>query len=189
MIINIGITGASGSIYAKLLIDRLCNYCEVTKVRVICTANGKEVAQYELGDDWLPSNSKIEVVSNSDFYCSLASGSGGDDAMVILPCSAGMLSRIATGHSSSLISRGADVMLKERKKLIVVLREAPFNLIHIDNMRQLTLAGGIVFCASPSFYNHPKTIEELCFSTVDTILRHLGLSTENRWGNNNLNNK
>ncbi len=181
MTINIAITGASGAIYAKQLIERLCNDKAVTRVRVIITTNGEEVAGSELGDDWMPSHPKIETTESNNYYVSIASGSGGDDAMVIVPCSVGMLSRVANGTSNCLISRGADVMLKERKRLIVVVRENPLNLIHIENMRTLTLAGATVMMAAPSFYSNPTTIEELCATTVDVILRNLGLSSGTKW--------
>ncbi len=181
MHINVAITGASGSIYAKLLIEKLVECSDVSGVRVIYSDNGNDVASYELGDSWLPDNPKIEIIKNSNFYVSLASGSGQDEALVIVPCSVGMLSRVANGTSNCLISRGADVMLKERKKLIVVVRENPLNLIHIENMRTLTLAGGVVMVASPSFYSHPNDINELCSTTVDVIMRHLGLDVKGGW--------
>ncbi len=181
MLVNIAITGASGAIYAKLLIERLTACENVESIRVIFSNNGYEVANSELGADWLLKSDKITVVENSNFYVSLASGSGDDDAMVIVPCSAGMLGRIASGISNDLISRGADVMLKERKKLIVLFRENPLNLIHIDNMRTITLAGGIVMVAAPSFYSMPSTIEDMCGTTVDVVMRHLGLEYNYHW--------
>ena len=189
MRINIAITGATGSIYARLLAQRLLETDNVEFVRLIFTTNGMEVTIYEEGDMWINElknkyPEKVELVSNSDYYCSLASGSGNDDALVIAPCSMGMLSRVANGISDDLISRGADVMLKERRKLIMLLRESPFNLIHIQNMATLTTAGAIIVPASPSFYSKPQTIEELCNTTVDIIIRQLGIKAQNvyNWG-------
>lgn len=181
MKINVAITGASGSIYARLLVERLLSVSEIELIRVVFTKNGREVMEFEEGADSMPQNSKIQYVSNDDYYCSLASGSGGDDALVIVPCSVGMMSRIACGISDDLVSRGADVMLKERRKLILVVRETPLNLIHLQNMVTLTSAGAIVLPASPSFYSKPQSIEELCRTTVEVILRQLGITAKEQW--------
>jgi flavin prenyltransferase len=103
--------------------------------------------------------------------------------MIIIPCSMGTLGRIASGVSGDLMTRSADVMLKERKKLILVTRETPYNLIHLNNMKLLTEAGAIIFPASPSFYSKPDTIEALVMTVVDRVLRLAGLQTEGyRWG-------
>ena len=189
MRINIAITGASGSIYARLLAQRLLEIGEVEFIRLIFTTNGMDVTIFEEGDEWIEELKskyleKLEVVQNSNFYCSLASGSGSDDALIIAPCSMGMLSRVANGISDDLISRGADVMLKERRKLILLVRESPFNLIHIQNMTTLTTAGAIIIPASPSFYSKPQTIEDLCNTTVDIMIRQLGIKGSNiySWG-------
>lgn len=181
MKINVAITGASGSIYARLLMERLLTIPQVELIRVVLTKNGREVMEFEEGPTAIPQSSKVVIVSNDDYYSSLASGSGGDDALVIVPCSVGMMSRIACGISDDLISRGADVMLKERRKLILVVRETPLNLIHLQNMVTLTTAGAIVLPASPSFYTRPKTIEELCRTTVEVIIRQLGLTVKEQW--------
>lgn len=181
MFVSVAVTGASGAIYARLLLDKLCQSDKVDAVRLIFTRNGREVADFEEGLDKFPSHSKLTIVENDDFYASIASGSGGDDALVIIPCSMGMMSRIATGHSSDLISRGADVMLKERGKLILVVRENPFNLIHLRNMTTLTECGAVIMSCSPSFYSKPQTIEELALTTVDVVLRHLGINKEAKW--------
>lgn len=181
MFVSVAVTGASGAIYARLLLEQLCLSDKVDAVRLIFTRNGRDVADFEEGLDNFPTHEKLSIASNDDFYTSIASGSGGDDALVIIPCSVGMMSRIATGHSSDLISRGADVMLKERAKLIMVIRENPFNLIHLRNMVTLTEAGAIIMTCSPSFYTKPKSIEELAMTTVNIVMRHLGLSKEVKW--------
>ena len=181
--ITVAVSGASGSIYARLLVQCLMA-SDAADVTMIFTANGKEVMEQEEGVAWLePYRDRLRVVGNRDFGCSVASGSGRDEAMVVVPCSVGMLSRIATGQSDDLISRGADVMLKERRRLILVVRETPLNLIHLRNMVQLTEAGGIVLPAAPSFYRVPQHIEELCMSVVGRVLSLLGIgSGEAGWG-------
>ena len=189
MRINIAITGASGSIYARLLAQRLIKIESIEFIRLIFTTNGMDVTIHEEGDEWIEElkskySHKLEIISNDNYYCSLASGSGNDDALVLAPCSMGMLSRVANGISDDLISRGADVMLKERRKLILLLREAPFNSIHIQNMATLTSAGAIIIPASPSFYSKPKSIEDLCNTTIDIVIRQLGIKSESSysWG-------
>ena len=181
--ITVAVSGASGSIYARLLVQHLM-VSDAVEVTLIFSTNGREVTEQEEGLAWLePFRDRIRVVGNRDFGCSVASGSGHDEAMVVVPCSVGMLSRIATGQSDDLISRGADVMLKERRTLILVVRETPLNLIHLRNMVQLTEAGGIVLPAAPSFYGAPRHIEELCMSVVNRILRLLGIeSGQTGWG-------
>jgi 4-hydroxy-3-polyprenylbenzoate decarboxylase len=112
-----------------------------------------------------------------------ASGSGQFDTMMIVPCSMGTLGRIATGISNDLITRAADVILKERRKLICVVRETPYNLIHIKNMEAVTLAGGIICPATPSFYSKPASIEEVAATVIDRIIDLAGLKQETyRWG-------
>lgn len=181
--IIIGITGASGAIYGKLLLERLHGLEEqVETCGVIFSENAKSVWQFELGyfdETAIP----FKTYRPDDFYAPMASGSAGYDVMVIIPCSMGTLGRIATGVSTDLMTRAADVMLKERKKLILVTRETPYNLIHLNNMKLLTEAGAIIFPASPSFYSKPDTIEALVMTVVDRVLRLAGLQTEGyRWG-------
>ena len=121
--------------------------------------------------------------SQQDFNAPFASGSGQYDTMIIIPCSMGTLGRIASGISNDLISRAADVILKERRKLICVLRDTPYNLIHIRNMETITLAGGIICPATPSFYSKPTTIEEVAATVVDRVIDLAGLQNESyRWG-------
>lgn len=181
MKINIAVTGASGAIYARLLVERLVICDAVEHIRIIFSRNGLDVMSFEEGENAIPKSEKIEYISNDDYYCSVASGSGGDDAMVIVPCSVGMMSRVACGVSNDLISRGADVMLKERKKLLLVVRESPLNLIHLQNMVTLTSAGAIIIPASPSFYSKPQSIVDLCQTTVDVIVRQLGITSKEGW--------
>ena len=122
--------------------------------------------------------------TTTDFSAPFASGSGQYDTMIIIPCSMGTLGRIATGISSDLITRAADVVLKERRKLICVVRDTPYNLIHIRNMETVTLAGGIICPATPSFYSKPKTIEAVASTVTDRVLDLAGFSINTyRWGN------
>lgn len=129
------------------------------------------------------SKALFKVYDNGDFFAPFASGSSKYDTMIICPASMGMLGRIANGISDDLISRAADVMLKERRKLILVPRETPYNLIHINNMKLLTEAGAIILPATPSFYSKPATIKELVMTVVDRILDHAGFDVDtHRWG-------
>ncbi|MBQ0081482.1 MAG: UbiX family flavin prenyltransferase [Alistipes sp.] len=173
MKIIIAITAASGSIYSRLLLEELIENDSVEKIGVILSEHAKEVMQYE--GESIPSNDKISVYENNNLFASMASGSSIWDAMVILPCSTGTMGRIASGVSSTLIERSADVMLKERRTLILCLRETPLSLIHIKNAEKITLAGGIILPAAPSFYSHPTSIESLCRSVTQRIRRLLGL--------------
>ncbi len=170
--IVIAITGASGAIYAKNLIEYLLSL-ETTLIKlnlnVIISNNGMDVVKFETGNEYL-NNQCIKLYANDDFYASFASGSSAPDAMIIIPCTMGTLGKIACGNADNLICRTADVVLKERKKLILVVRETPFNLIHIKNMETVTLSGGIIMPASPSFYLKPKTIEDLAFSITSRII-------------------
>jgi flavin prenyltransferase len=181
--IVIAITGASGSIYAKLLLDKLEKLKQWDELATVMSDNAKQVWQTELGNE----NHKKYPFKNfgtSDFTAPFASGSGKYDTMIIVPCSMGTLGRIASGVSNDLISRAADVILKERRKLICVVRDTPYNLIHIRNMETVTLAGGIICPATPSFYSKPSTIEEVASTVVDRILDLAGFDIKTfRWGN------
>ncbi len=181
--IAVAITGASGSIYAKLFLQRLEQLKDqVQELSIVLTDNAKTVWQTELDDDTYNSFN-ARYFSTKDFNAPFASGSAKYDALVIVPCSMGTLGRIASGISNDLISRGADVMLKERKKLILVVRETPYNLVHIRNMETVTLAGGIICPASPSFYNKPQTIEEAAATVADRVIDLAGLNGQSfRWG-------
>jgi len=185
--IVVAITGASGSIYAKLLVDKLTAIPDQWKeLAVILTENAKEVWKTELDETFsgFPSLDKsVRVYGQQDFHAPFASGSGQYNIMIIIPCSMGTLGRIATGISNDLISRSADVVLKERRKLICVVRDTPYNLVHIRNMETVTLAGGIIAPATPSFYSKPQTIGEVAATVVDRVLDLAGLRIQTyRWG-------
>jgi len=184
--IVIAITGASGSIYAKNLLQKLSLLKDHwNELGVIMTVNAQQVWQTELDDNSYNSlPGKLYTVQ--DFSAPFASGSGQYDTMIVIPCSMGTLGRIASGISNDLITRAADVILKERRKLICVVRDTPYNLIHIRNMETVTLAGGIICPATPSFYSKPKTIEDVASTVVDRVLDLAGLSVSTfRWGNKN----
>lgn len=181
--IVVAITGASGSIYAKLLLDRLASLQDqIDQVGVVMSDNAKDVWKFELGETSYAQYS-FQYYSKTDFMAPFASGSAKFDTMIIVPCSMGTLARIATGTSSDLTTRAADVILKERRKLILVTRETPLNAIHLQNMLTVTQAGGIVCPASPSFYSVPQTIEEVAATVVDRVLDLAGLQVQSfRWG-------
>lgn len=185
--IVVAITGASGSIYAKLLLDKLLLINKQwTALSVVMTENAKLVWKTELDSDpnsYRTNSTDIKFYSQQDFFAPFASGSGNYGTMIIAPCSMGTLGRIASGVSNDLITRAADVVLKERRKLICVIRDTPYNLIHIRNMETVTLAGGIICPATPSFYSKPKTLEEAAATVVDRVLDLAGLQINTfRWG-------
>jgi flavin prenyltransferase len=181
--IAIAITGASGSIYAKLLLIKLQTLKEqIAELSIVMTDNAKFVWQTEVGNSDYDKFS-ARYFDKKDFTAPFASGSAKYDALIIIPCSMGTLGRIAGGISNDLITRAADVMLKERKKLICIIRDTPYNLVHIRNMETVTLAGGIICPATPSFYSNPKTIEEAAQTVVDRVIDLAGLSSSSfRWG-------
>ena len=181
--IAVAITGASGSIYAKLLLQKLAQLKDqLSELSIVMTDNARLVWQTEL-DDESHSSFDARYFSTKDFKAPFASGSAKYDALLIVPCSMGTLGRIAGGVSDDLISRAADVMLKERKTLICVVRDTPYNLIHIRNMETVTLAGGIICPASPSFYSKPQSLEEAAQTVVDRVIDLAGLKNESfRWG-------
>jgi flavin prenyltransferase len=183
--IVIAVTGASGSVYAKNLLQSLSepHIKEKLLLSLIFTDTGKDVAIFETGTDFSV-EFKIKTYENSDFYAPFASGSSPADVMIVIPCSMGTLGRIAHGTSDNLICRAADVVLKERKKLILVTRETPLNLIHIKNMELLTLAGGIIMPASPSFYSKPKSLDAAINTVINRVLDLAEIETDYmRWGN------
>lgn len=181
--IVIAITGASGSIYADLLIKKLGLIKDQwEQVSIVFSENAKTVWKTELGNENYQ-NIPFPVYEKNDFNAPFASGSGQYDTMIIVPCSMGTMGRIAHGVSGDLITRAADVMLKERRKLICVARETPYNLIHIKNMELITLAGGIICPATPSFYSNPKSVEEVASTVVDRIIDLAGMQIKTyRWG-------
>jgi 4-hydroxy-3-polyprenylbenzoate decarboxylase len=180
--IVIAITGASGSIYAKDLLDKLSRLKGQAELGVVLTENARQVWKTELNDTSYESY-PVKFYSTTDFTAPFASGSGLYDTMIIIPCSMGTLGRIATGISNDLITRAADVILKERRKLICVIRDTPYNLVHIRNMETVTLAGGIICPATPSFYSRPQTLEQVAATVVDRVLDLAGISNPTfRWG-------
>jgi 4-hydroxy-3-polyprenylbenzoate decarboxylase len=181
--IAIAITGASGSIYAKVLLDKLLLIKDQWEsVGIVMSNNAKDVWLTELGNDSY-SKYPFKFYEKNDFTSPFASGSALYNMMIIIPCSMGTLGRIASGISDDLITRSADVVLKERRKLVIVPRETPYNLIHIKNMETITLSGGIICPATPSFYSNPRNFEELASTVVDRVLQLLGFDLESyKWG-------
>ena len=182
----VAITGASGSIYAKVLLDRMAQHKDAfDKVGIVMSTNAQTVWQHELGNDTY-THYPFTYYSKTDFNAPFASGSARFDTMIVIPCSMGTLGRIAAGVSDDLVTRTADVMLKERRRLILVARDTPYNLIHIRNMATVTEAGGIICPATPSFYSRPQTIEQLAATVVDRVLDIAGLPASDtyRWNDN-----
>jgi len=168
--IVIAVTGASGSIYAKVLFDRLTKLSDqIDTVGVVFSDNARDVWEYELGNrefEHIP----FKFFDKQDFMAPFASGSARYESMIICPCSMGTMARIAHGISNDLVTRAADVILKERRRLLLVTRDTPLSLVHIENMRTITLSGGIIVPASPSFYSRPAGFEELAATVVDRAL-------------------
>ena len=155
--ILIAISGASGAIYPKLLIDKLSTIKDQwEELSIVMSANAKEIWKSELGNEDYK-NLPVKFYEKNDFNAPFASGSAKYNVMIVSPCSMGTLARIATGISNDLVTRAADVILKEKRKLICVIRDTPYNLIHIRNMETVTLAGGIICPATPSFYSRPTS--------------------------------
>ncbi len=181
--IILAITGASGSAYAKLLmqeIDKLSD--QLDEAGIVFSKTALKVWEHELNSP--PSLPPIfKQYAPDDFFSPIASGSSGFDTMIICPCSMGTLGRIANGISDDLITRSADVMLKERRNLILVPRETPYNLLHIRNMEKLLLAGALILPATPSFYSKPADVNELLMTVVERILVHAGFKIDHfKWG-------
>ncbi len=180
--IVVAVTGASGAIYAKLLLTQLQHLQDqISDVGVVMSANAKQVWEYELGNtDY--QNLPFKFYDKTDFMAPFASGSARYDTMVIVPCSMGTLGRIAAGTSDDLITRAADVVLKERRRLILVARDTPLNLIHLRNMVTVTEAGGIICPAVPSFYSKPQSIDEVAMTVVNRVIDLIGLEQQSyRW--------
>ncbi|MCB8995263.1 MAG: UbiX family flavin prenyltransferase [Bacteroidales bacterium] len=181
--IILAVTGASGSVYARLLMREIAKLeNQVDRAGIIFSGTAQKVWEHEL-----QSPPQIPAVftqfSPDDFFSPPASGSAGFDTMIICPCSMGTLGRIANGISDDLITRSADVMLKEKRTLILVPRESPYSLIHLKNMERLILAGAEILPASPSFYSHPADMESLLMSVIERILLHAGFHTDHyEWG-------
>jgi len=181
----LAITGASGSVYALKLIEKLSTLkTPPSEIAVVFSDTAKEIWEYETGQNFMPVPPS-KVFENDNFYAPFASGSSTYDTMIICPASMGTMGRIANGVSDDLICRAADMMLKERRRLILVPRETPYNLIHIKNMETLTLAGAIICPATPSFYSKPQTIDDLVMTVVNRIISLAGFESDSyRWMEN-----
>lgn len=184
--IVVAVTGASGAIYAKVLLDRLQTLQDQIETVGVCMSdNAKDVWKFEL-DNELYVKYPFQFYDKNDFMAPFASGSASYKAMIICPCSMGTLGRIATGISNDLTTRAADVILKERRKLVLITRDTPLNLIHINNMKTVTEAGGIICPASPSFYSKPTNFEQLAATVVDRAIDLVGLKNNSyRWNESN----
>ena len=173
--IIIAVTGASGAIYAKVLFDKLLELNDqIEKIGVLMSDNAKFIWKQELNNtkyDKYP----FTFYDKMDFMAPFASGSANYKTMIICPSSMGTIGRIANGLSDDLTTRAADVILKERRRLIIVPRETPLSLIHINNMKIITEAGGIICPATPSFYSNPNTLEELAATVIDRVIHLAGL--------------
>ena len=180
--IIVAITGASGSVYAKVLLDQLIVLKDqIDAVGIVMSKNAKDVWEFELGNDSYK-DYPFKYYEKNDFMAPFASGSAQYKTMIVAPCSMGTLARIATGVSNDLVTRAADVILKERRKLILVNRDTPFNLIHINNMKTITEAGGIIMPASPSFYSKPNNFEELAATVINRVIDLADLKKDSyRW--------
>jgi flavin prenyltransferase len=191
-IITVGVTGASGAIYAQTMLRALDADSRVSRVYVVATDAGLRLIATELGIvaqepkklaallTTTPAK-KFECLPNKDIGASIASGSAAVDGMVVIPCSAGALGAIASGVSGDLLARAADVCLKERRKLILCLRETPLNRIHIENMMRVHAAGAVVMPAMPAFYYAPKSIDEIVNQYVYRVLAQLDLPQEDQY--------
>ena len=181
MRVVVAVTAASGAIYARQCVELLLASDAVERIALIYSREAEAVAKME--GVTMPEDSRIEIYSNDDMWASPASGSARWDSMIIVPSTMGTIGRIASGVSQTLIERSADVMLKERRRLVIVAREAPYSLIHLRNMTTLTEAGAIILPASPSLYFNPATIEELCLTISQRAVELAGVALSHReWG-------
>jgi flavin prenyltransferase len=191
-IITVGVTGASGAILAQKALQLLEADARVVRVHLVITETGQRLFAEELGISsgdlqQLPSrllggsSSKIEVLPNKDIGASIASGSYNVDAMIVVPCSMGTLAAIANGISDDLVARAADVMLKEGRKLILCIRDTPFNRVHLENMLRAQQAGAVIMPAIPAFYHQPKTIDDLVTQYVCRVLAQIGLAQDKQY--------
>ena len=181
MKIVVAVTAASGSVYASLLLRQLVESEQVERVALIWSANARAVALHEGVE--MPRHEKIVEYDNDDMFSAPASGSADWNAMVVIPSSVGTVGRVASGVSQTLIERAADVMLKERRRLIFVVRETPLSLIHLRNMTTLTEAGAVILPASPSFYSNPTDVTTLCMTVIERVVSLLGIEAPHyKWG-------
>jgi 4-hydroxy-3-polyprenylbenzoate decarboxylase len=188
-VIIVGVTGASGALLAQTALRMLDADPRVARIHLVVSESGLRLLEHELHITGplaeLPARlldssaskgeSKIEILPNSDIGASIASGSYPADGMCVIPCSMGSLSAIASGASNDLVSRAADVTLKEGRRLVLCIRDTPFNRIHLENMLRAQQAGAVIMPAIPSFYHQPKTVEDLVTQYVCRVLVHLGL--------------
>ncbi len=186
-IVTIGVTGASGAILAEKTLALLEEDSRVSRIHLVITEAGQRLFAEELGITsgdlkQLPSRilghpvAKIDALPNKDVGASIASGSYAVDSMVVIPCSMGTLGAIAGGISDDLVSRAADVMLKEGRKLVLCVRDTPFNRVHLENMLRAQQAGAVIMPAVPAFYHHPKTIDDVVTQYVCRVLAQIGLA-------------
>ncbi|HEY6265080.1 MAG TPA: UbiX family flavin prenyltransferase [Candidatus Acidoferrum sp.] len=193
-IVTVGVTGASGAILAQKTLLLLEEDPRVARVHLVVTEAGQRLLTEELGITsgdlkQLPARvlgrpaMKIEILRNKDVGASIASGSYAVDAMIVIPCSMNTLGTIANGVSEDLVARAADVMLKEGRKLVLCVRDTPFNRVHLENMLRAQLAGATIMPAVPAFYHHPKTIDDLVTQYVCRVLAQINLQQEKmyRW--------
>jgi 4-hydroxy-3-polyprenylbenzoate decarboxylase len=193
-IITIGVTGASGAIFAQKTLMLLEDDARVGRVQLVVTETGQRLFAEELGITSgdlkkLPgrilgrTSKKMETVSNRDVGAAIASGSYSVDAMIVIPCTMGCLASIASGMSDDLVARAADVMLKEGRKLVLCVRDTPFNRIHLENMLRALRAGAVIMPVVPAFYFKPKSIDEIVTQYVCRVLAQAGLPQEKmyRW--------
>ena len=191
--VTVGVTGASGAILAQKTLALLEADPRVARIHLVVTETGQRLFAEELGISGDPKQlparilgatpKKIEVLANRDVGASIASGSYEVDAMIVIPCSMGTLAAIANGISDDLVARAADVMLKESRKLVLCIRDTPFNRVHLENMLRAQGAGALIMPAIPSFYHQPKTIDDLVTQYVCRVLSQIGLPQEKmyRW--------
>jgi 4-hydroxy-3-polyprenylbenzoate decarboxylase len=193
-IVTVGVTGASGAVLAQKVLVLLEEDPRVARVHLVITETGQRLLAEELsiasGDlKQLPSRIlgrpavKMEILSNKDVGASIASGSYAVDAMIVIPCSMNTLGSIANGVSEDLVARAADVMLKEGRKLVLCVRDTPFNRVHLENMLRAQQAGAVIMPTVPAFYHHPKTIDDLVTQYVCRVLAQINLPQEQmyRW--------
>jgi 4-hydroxy-3-polyprenylbenzoate decarboxylase len=184
MKIIVAITGASGAIYARQVLEILLQHNDVERIALILSHHAPDVIKSE--GITLPHDERITHYDNDDMWASVASGSARWDAMIIVPASMGCVARVASGVSRTLIERAADVMLKERRRVVLAVREAPYSLIHLRNMTALTEAGAVILPATPSFYSLPQDVESVCRTVTDRIVAMLGVeSNRYEWGGDN----
>lgn len=184
--ITIGVTGASGAILAQKMLALLDADSRVAQIHLVITETGQRIFSEELAIPASPANqflprllghasSKIEMLPNRDVGASIASGSYCVDAMAVIPCSVGTLAKIAAGTCDDLITRAADVMLKENRQLVLCVRDTPFSRIHLENMLRAQRAGAVIMPAIPAFYHAPKTIDDLVTQYVCRVLAQMEL--------------